>query len=232
MNKTLQETIIGPIKEFYRNVLDFLPDLLTSLLILVLGVLIAVAFKKIFTKLFRAISLDKLSEKFGISDIFQKWGIKESVSSLFLRVIGWLIIFTFLIISLRTLNVPTIERFLEKLFLYLPNVFIAILILFIGYLLSNFLGRTVLIAAVNAGLKISGVIGKFVKFTVFFFAVTMALEQLGIGKETILIAFAIIFGGVVLAFAIAFGAGGRDAAKEYIDKRLKGEEEKDDIQHL
>lgn len=232
MNNTVRETIIEPLKEFYRNVLDFLPSLLASLLILVLGILIAVALKKIFTKLFRAISLDKLSEKFGISDIFQKWGIKESISSLFLRVIGWLIIFTFLIISLRTLNVPTIERFLGELFLYLPNVFIAILILFIGYILSNFLGQTALIASVNAGLKISGVIGKFVKFTVFALAVTMALEQLGIGKETVLIAFTIVFGGIVLAFAIAFGIGGKDAAKEYLDKRLKGEEEKNDIQHL
>lgn len=232
MEKTFRETVIGPLQEFYRNVLDFLPNLLTSLVILILGVAIAVVLKKIFTRLFRAIKLDKLSEKFGISDIFMKWGLKESISSLFLRVIGWLIIFTFLIISLRTLNVPTIERFLEELFLYLPNVFIAIMILFVGYLLSNFLGQTALITSVNAGLRISGVIGKFVKFTVFFLAITMALEQLGIGKETVLIAFAIVFGGVVLALAIAFGAGGKDAAKDYMDKMLKGEDKKDDIHHL
>ncbi len=232
MNDTVKVTIIEPLQEFYRNVINFLPNLLTALLILVLGVLIAVALKKIFTRLFSVVKLDKLSEKFGISDLFQKWGFKESISSIFLRVIGWLIIFTFMIVSLRTLNVPTIERFLEELFLYLPNVFIAILILFIGYVLSNFLGQTALIASVNAGLKISGVVGRFVKFTVFFLAVTMSLEQLGIGKETVLIAFAIIFGGVVLALAIAFGTGGKDAAKDYIDKRLKGDKDKDEIQHL
>lgn len=232
MDTTLQETIIGPIEEFYRNVLDFLPNLLASILILGLGILIAIALKKIFTRLFRAIKLDRLAEKVGITDIFQKWGIKESISSLFLRVIGWLIIFTFLIISLRILNIPTIHRFLEKLFLYLPNVFIAILILFVGYSLSNFLGRTALIASVNSGLRISGAIGKFVKFTVFFLAITMALEQLGIGKETVLVAFAITFGGIVLAFAIAFGVGGRVAAKEYINKIFKDDDDKDDIQHL
>ncbi|MEF9475464.1 MAG: hypothetical protein L0958_01940 [Candidatus Mariimomonas ferrooxydans] len=232
METTLKETIIGPIEEFYKNVLDFLPNLLTSILILGLGILIAIALKKIFTRLFRAVNLDRFAEKVGITDIFQKWGVKESISSLFLRIIGWLIIFTFLIISLRTLNIPTIHRFLEKLFLYLPNVFIAILILFVGYILSNFLGRTALIASVNSGLRISGVIGKFVKFTVFFLAITMVLEQLGIGKKTVLVAFAITFGGIVLAFAIAFGVGGRVAAREYIDKIFKGDDDKDDIQHL
>lgn len=232
MDNTLKETIIEPLREFYRNVIDFLPNLLTSLLILVLGVIIAVVLKKILTRLFSAVNLDKLSEKFGVSDLFQKWGVKESLSGLILRVIGWLVIFTFIIISLRTLNVPTVERFLEEMFLYLPNVFIAVLILFAGYVLSNFLGQTALIASVNAGLKISGIVGRFVKFTVFFLAITMALEQLGIGKETVLIAFAIIFGGVVLALAIAFGAGGKEAAKDYIDRRLKGDGDKDEIQHL
>ncbi len=232
MSDKLKDTFIEPLAEFYRNLIDFLPNLLTAILIFIMGVFIALAVKKVFTKLFNAIKLDKYSEKFGVSELFQKWGLKEPISILFSRVIGWLIIFAFLIVSLRALNLPTIERFLEEIFLYLPNVFIAILILFVGYFLSNFLGQTALIASVNAGLKISSFIGRFVKFTVFFLAVTMVLEQLGIGKETVLVAFAILFGGVVLALAIAFGTGGKDAAKDYIDKRLKGEKEKDDIQHL
>jgi small-conductance mechanosensitive channel len=234
MDNTIQKILIDPFKEFYTNIISFLPNLLTSILILALGIFISIMLKKAFTKLFTAINLDKLSEKFGLTDILKKGGISESAVSLFSRIIGWLIIFTFLIIALRALNVPTIERLLAQLYLYLPNVFLATFILFIGYLLSNFLGRAALIACVNAGIKISGIIGKFVKFTVFFLAVTMALEQLGIGKETVLLAFAIIYGGVVLSLAIAFGIGGKEAAKEYIDKRLKGEEEqeKDTIQHL
>ena len=234
MNNTIETILIEPLKEFYTNIIGFLPNFLTSLLVLAVGIVIALIFKKVFTKLSVAINLDKISEKFGLADLLKKGGVSESAPSLFSRIIGWLIIFTFLIISLRALNVPTILRLLEKLFLYLPNIFIATFILFVGYLLSNFLGRAALITCVNAGLKMSGIIGKFVKFTVFFLSVTMALEQLGIGKETVLIAFAIIYGGVVLALAIAFGIGGKDAAKEYIDKRLKGndEDEQDKFQHL
>jgi hypothetical protein len=233
MDNSLKKIFIEPLTSFYDTVINFLPNLLTSLLVIIIGIVGAVVIKKVFIKIFRAVSLDKYSEKFGLTEILKKGGINEPVSILFSRVIGWLIILTFLILSLRALNVTTIEILLEKLFLYLPNVFIAILILFAGYLLSNFLARAVLITCVNAGFKMSNMISKFTKFTVFFISVTMALEQLGIGKETVLIAFAIIYGGVVLALAIAFGVGGRDAAKEYIDKRLKGGDgESDDIQHL
>jgi hypothetical protein len=232
MDNIIQKVIIEPFEGFYKNVLDFLPNLLSSLLIIILGILMAIALKRIFARLFKAINLDKLSEKCGLSEILLKGGVKEPASRLFSRIIGWLTILIFLIGSLRALNVPTIERLLEKFFLYLPNIFIALLILFAGYLLSNFLGRTVLIASVNAGVKMSGIIGKFVQFTVFFLCIAMALEQLGIGKETVLIAFTIIYGGVVFALALAFGLGGRNAARDYLEKRLKGEKDKDEIQHL
>jgi len=85
---------------------------------------------------------------------------------------------------------------------------------------------------VNAGVKSSGLIGKFTRFAVFLLAATMALEQLGVGKDTVVAAFIIIFGGLVLAAAIAIGLGGKDIAREYLEKRIKGGEDKDDINHI
>jgi hypothetical protein len=85
---------------------------------------------------------------------------------------------------------------------------------------------------VNAGIRVSGMIGKLVRLTVFLLSVTMSLEQLGIGSGTSIIAFSIVFGGAVLALSIAFGLGGRDIAKEYLEKKIRGEEKEDDINHL
>lgn len=232
MSNFLQKVIIEPFDKFLDKVLHFLPNLLSAVLILILGIVLGVILKAIFLRIFRAIRLDKFSERYGVVEILQKGGVKEPVSLIISRLIGWLTIISFLIISLRFLNVPAIERILERFILYLPNVFVAAIILFFGYLLSNFIGRAALIAAVNAGMKISGLIGRFVKLTVFLLAVTMALEQLGIGRGTIVVAFAIIFGGIVLALAIAFGLGGKDIAKDYLEKKMKDEEKKDEISHL
>ncbi|MEW6108566.1 MAG: hypothetical protein AB1632_05250 [Nitrospirota bacterium] len=228
----IERVIIEPSERFFENVLQFLPNFLTSALILIIGILIGMAFKRIFLKLFKAVGVDIFLERTGTMELIRKGGIKDPGSVLLSRLIGWIIVFVFAIISLRALDTPAVERLLESFLLYLPNIFVALLILLFGYLLSNFLGRAALIAAVNAGIKISGLIGKFIKFTIFILAATMALEQLGIGRETVVIAFAVIFGGFVLAFAIAFGLGGRDIAKEYLEKKLKGEEKKDEISHL
>jgi len=232
MDNFLQRMVIGPLDKFLDRLVHFLPNLFSFLLILSSGIVFGLILKGISLRLFRAIRLDRFSERSGISEMLQKGGIKEPASRLLSKLIGWLTIIIFLILSLRSLNVPAIDRILERFILYLPNIFIATIILFFGYLLSSFLGRAALIAAVNAGWKISGLIGRLVKLTVFLLAVTMVLEQLGIGRGTIVIAFAILFGGVVLALAIAFGLGGKDMAKEYLEKKIKGEEKKDEISHL
>jgi hypothetical protein len=228
----LQRIIIEPLDKFLQRLLQFLPEIFISILIFISGIVLGLILKFIFFRFFRAIKLDKFSERFGIVEMIKKAGVKEPPSLIISRFISWVTIISFSILSLRSLNVLVIERILEKFLLYLPNVFVAALILLLGYLLGNFFGRAALIASVNAGIKLSGLVGRFVKLAIFLLTVTMALEQLGIGRETMVIAFAIVFGGIVLAFAIAFGFGGRDIAKDYIEKKVKGEERKDDISHL
>ncbi len=227
-----QRVIIEPFERLYERVLQFLPNVLTSILLFVTGFILGVVMRWVFLRLFRAFNLDKHCERLGMREMLCKGGIKEPLSALLSRIIGWVVVFIFVIIALGALDIPAVERLLEGFFLYLPNVFVAALILLFSYFLSNFLGRTVLIAAVNAGVKVSGLIGNLVRLSIFLLGITMALEQLGIGRGTIIIAFAIIFGGIVLALSIAFGLGGRDIAKEYLERKLKGEEKKNDIRHL
>ncbi|OPY80102.1 MAG: hypothetical protein A4E65_01629 [Syntrophorhabdus sp. PtaU1.Bin153] len=228
----LDRIIVEPFERLYEKLLFFLPNLLTSLLLVMIGIFLGIFVKWAFLRLLRAVNLDGLSQKFGIQEAFARSGIKESLSVLTSRVMKWLTIITFIIVAMQNLTIPTVEHLIDKMFLYLPNIFIGGLILILGYVLSNFLGRAALIAAVNAGIKSAGLIGRAAKYTVFLLSCTMALEQLGIGKDTIIIAFSIVFGGIVFAFAIAFGLGGRDFARDYLEKRLKGDEKKDEINHL
>jgi len=232
MNNFLERVVIEPFERLLDRLLQFLPDVFIAILVFVAGILLGLVLKSLSLRIFRAIRLDKLSERSGAIEMMRKGGVKEPVSQILARMVGWVTIISFSILSLRMLNVPVIESILERFILYLPNIFVAVVILFLGYFLGNFFGRAALIASVNAGFKLSSLVGKSVKLTIFLLAVTMALEQLGIGSGTIIISFAIIFGGVVFALSLAFGLGGRDIAKEYLEKKMKGEERKDEINHL
>ena len=154
------------------------------------------------------------------------------LSLLLAKIAGGMVVFAFFLIALSNLNLKVLDHLIERVFDYLPNVFVAIIILVIGYMLGNFFGRAALIASVNAGVQLSRLVGCFVRYLIFVLTALIAMEQLGIGKETVLLAFAIVFSGLVLALAIAFGLGGRDLARKYLEKGLRGEEPEDDFHHL
>ena len=229
----MDNVFLEPLKKFVTKIAGFLPNLFIGAILIIIGLLIAALLRKIICRLSRLLNMDRLSDKVGLTQILQKSGIREPVSWLVGNAVYWIVLISFVIMGLDALKIPSVENLLQEFWFYVPNVIAAAILLGAGYLLGNFLGRAALIAAVNAGIAISGLIGKFVKFTVFIMATTMALELLGIGEDTVLIAFAVVFGGVVLALAIAFGLGGRDAAKGYIDKMLQEQsEEDDDISHI
>ncbi len=232
MENILHTVFIQPFQRFLEKITGFLPQLLTGIVLFITGFIIAWFFRTLVTKLAELLKFDTLSERIGLGQMLQKTGIREPFSRIMGKLFYWIILISFITMGLEALKVPAVERLLAEFLLYLPNVIVAAVILILGYLLGNFLGRAALIAAVNAGLSVAQLLGKCVKFTVFIMAVTMALELLGIGKDTVLIAFAIIFGGVVLALAIAFGHGGKKAAEDYIEEKLKKKEKKDEISHI
>jgi uncharacterized membrane protein YdjX (TVP38/TMEM64 family) len=108
-------------------------------------------------------------------------------------------------------------------------------ILLAGYFLSNFTSQAVLIAAVNAGLPPARLIASTARWGILLLAGAMALEQLGIAQHIVVVGFGITWGGVVLAAAIAFGLGGKDLAKEFLERRVAGRSRSDmtdDLRHL
>jgi hypothetical protein len=69
-----------------------------------------------------------------------------------------------------------------------------------------------------------------IRTIVITFVLSMAFEELGLAEETMLVAFGIAFGALMLGLAIAFGIGGQDLARQFLERRLvhKKKEEKED----
>jgi hypothetical protein len=233
MENLFDKIVTAPMMDCFQRFIEFLPNLLSSLVIFILGFLLGWIIKSIIQKTLEILNTDRFCKRMGITQGLERGGIKTTPTRVLSQISYWFVVIVFLIISLYTLKIPAIEDLLEQFFLYLPNVFVSALLIIVGYILSNFAGRATLIASVNSGIKFSGLLSKTVKTIIFLLAFTMALEQLGIGRDTVIVTFTVIFGGIVFALSLAFGLGGRDVAKEYIEKKLKGEAKKeDDLKHL
>jgi hypothetical protein len=234
MKNLINKAVIGPLGDALRRLEAFLPNLLTGIIVFAAGLLVAWLVKLLVVRLFKLFKLDGVFARAGLTDALQKMAVKDTPAKLVGRMFFWLVAIIFSILSLSVMKVPLIDEFLGKFLLYLPSVFAALIILALGWFLGNFLGRAALIASVNAGVMVSGLLSKGVKAVVLLFAFVMAFDELGIGRNTVIAGFTIVFGGAVLALALAFGLGGRGLARKYLEKRFgkQGETEKDDLKHL
>ena len=125
MDSFFQRVVVEPFDRLLERLLQFLPNVLIFTVIFVTGLVLAFILKTFLLRIFLAIKLDKLSEKSGVKEMLIKGGLKEPISAILSKVIGWLTVIIFLFLSLGSLNVPAIDRILEKFILYLPNVFVA-----------------------------------------------------------------------------------------------------------
>jgi hypothetical protein len=221
MRAFIDKIIIAPLREAFQKLAAFAPSLLTGIVVFAAGLVLAWLVKLLVVRIFKILKIDAACARSGVTEALQKMAIKDSPAKLVGRMFYWLVAFLFFVLALSVMRLPVIDQLLEKFLLYLPNIFVALVVLALGWFLGNFLGRAALIASVNAGLKSAGPISKGIKAAILLFAFVMAFEQLGIGRSTVIAAFTIVFGGVVLALALAFGLGGKDLARSFLEKRAK-----------
>jgi Conserved TM helix len=203
--------------KFGDMLLQFLPHLLVMLIIFVVGWFVAIFLKFVTRRIFALVRFSALSKDAGINQILLKADLPPA-GDLLSSLVFWVVWFGFLLIGIDALGVPALQVEVSKFFLFLPQIFVALLVLFGGLLAANFFSRAALLAAVNANLPSARLVSGFVRFIIILLTVTMALEQIALARNTVLITFAIAFGAIMLALAIAFGSGGRDAAHRMLNR--------------
>jgi len=235
MGEIWRAAISDSFNKFLGKVITFLPNLLAMITILIIGFFVAWIFKILLLRLLKAIQFDRLSERWGLTSAVSKGGSPYSPANLLSRFFYWVIVLVSLILGINALEVAATQNFIAQFFNYLPHVFAAILILVVGYLIAIFLGQATLIAAVNAQMDSARLLSRSIRWFILVLSLTMALYHLGIAEKIIVAAFSITFGGIILALAIAFGWGGRELAKDFLERLYKkGErgEGPDRISHI
>jgi preprotein translocase subunit Sss1 len=226
----MKDTIVQGLEQAYYNLVhmiaEFLPRLVVMMVIIIVGLLVAFAVRHLLRGLLALTKLDRVSEDAGASRVLRMADL-PSMTELLSRSIFWITWIGFFLIGISVLGVAGLQEQISRLFRFLPEVFIAILILFLGLIIANFLSRTALLASVNAGLRSPRILSWSIRFVIWILAISMALEELGLARQTVIAAFSIVFGASMLGLAIAFGLGGQDLARRALERYL-GDSQKED----
>jgi hypothetical protein len=233
MDNVWSEAMLEAFRDMMKRGALFLPKLLALLTFIVLGIIVGIAIKAGLQRLLKAVGTDVLSERWGIRATLTKAGFRQPLSQVVGRLAFWTVFIMFVLMGVDALGLPATAGLMSQLLGFVPSVLAAGLLLLVGVLLGNFFAEATLIAMVNAQVHEARLIANLVRWGVFVFTASMVLTQLGIAKEIVVSAFSILFGGVVLALSIAIGLGGRNIARDVLERRWrKAKEEHDEMAHL
>jgi len=234
----MREIIIAELtqawQELARGFAHYLPRLIVMLIIAFVGWAIAYLLKVLVRNILRLTKFSKLSENAGTTQLLNLAALPSS-TELLSRFVFWVAWIGFILLGVSVLGIVGLQDYISRFFLFLPRLFVGLVILFFGLLAASFFSRAALLAAVNANFRSSRLLSISIRVIISIFALSMALEVLGVAEETMLIAFGTAFGAVMLGLAIAFGIGGKDLAREFLEKKLetgKKEEKEDELSPL
>jgi hypothetical protein len=197
----------------------FLPRLVVMLLIALAGWLIAYLLKVIVRSLLQWTKFDRFSENTGTSQLLKRAAL-PAPSELLSRLVFWIVWLGFVVLGVSVLGIVGLQDYIAHFFLFLPRLLVALFIGFFGLLAATFFSRAVLLAAVNAELPSPRLLSISTRTVIIIFVLSMVFEDLGVAEHTMLVGFGIAFGAIMLALAIAFGIGGKDLARHFLEKKL------------
>src|SRR5436309_6660216 len=197
-------------------ILTFIPRLIGFLVILIVGLIIAALVERAVTFLLRKVGFDRMSDRIGLTRFEQRMGVRMDTAGVLGKIVYWFIVLIFLVPAADALGVPAVSNVLNQLVAYIPNVFVAILVLFLGSLAATVVADLVRGTVASANMGNPDIFAGIARWAIIGFAALIALEQLKIAPDLINELFGAVVAAVAIAFGLAFGLGGQDAARRWL----------------
>ncbi|MFO7302866.1 MAG: hypothetical protein DIU54_010665 [Acidobacteriota bacterium] len=216
----VQQALHDSTTQVLTGLARLLPGLLALLVAVLLSVLIASIVGTLVRRALLGVRFDEKLAAWGTLDL-PAWSQTRSPTLLVSRFVSWTIIVIGALIGIAAFDTTLTSSLVLHVFGSLPNILTALLLLVIGHFLARFLSRGVLINAVNMNLPWAGLLSMGVRWLVLVLTTAMALDHVGIGGNIVSLAFGILFGGIVLALALAVGLGSKDMVARSLEKEMK-----------
>jgi hypothetical protein len=209
------QAVTAPVSLMLTEILDALPNIFAAILVVVLAYVVGRLVSGLVTQLLERIGFDRVPVLLGLTSKTPRQDAQKPS-----YIAGMVVMVAILLVStmqaLRLLNFEMVELLLAGFLVFAGNVLLGVVIFGFGLYAARFVGDLVLDSDVNNALLLS----RFARAGILVLAGAMALQQMGLAPDIINLAFGLTLGAIAVAAAIAFGIGGREAAREVINDFL------------
>jgi small-conductance mechanosensitive channel len=212
----VRQTLVEIFDGLVRFVADLVPRLVTALVVLAIGVLLAKIVERILRTTFVRLRVDALLEKAGVAQTVRSLGVKGSLGETTARTVYWLLVILFVRGASDSIGLDIVSDAIGSFFGYLPNLVAAFLVVMLGNVVAQFAGGAVRESAADSGVDYAPALGRAVTAAILFIVTIMAITQLGIDTEMIRTVVVIGLAGGALGLALTFGLGSREVTRNIL----------------
>jgi len=226
MIQEIADALVQSWRNFASAFVLFVPRVVAAAIIFAGGFVFALGARRAIHGVLVWLHFDRLSRRSGATEMLRAADM-PTAELLIAKIVFWIVWIGFIVSAVDTLQFAPFQGLVHEFFRFVPRFLVALLVFTLSLLIGNFLWRATLLAAVSAGWPGARLLSGALRVLVIAIGVVMALEQLGLATAVVRTAFAITFGAVMLGGAIAFGLGGRDAAKQLLERQSRATKERD-----
>jgi hypothetical protein len=230
----INQALINASDRVLVGVASFLPGLIALVVAVLLSSLLGWLLGGLTSMILRGLDFDRRLPKWGAGSLAD-WSPKSSPTLLARKAVTWMVVVLGWLVGLTAFGAGFTPQLIPRVVESMPNLGTAIVLVMLGILLARFLARAVLISAVNMQIQSARLLSLTTKWLILVFAAAMALDHLRVAADIVRLGFAILFGGIVLALALAIGLGSRDVVSRSWEQRqtqAKTESSDDALKHL
>lgn len=194
------------------------------------GWLFAVVIGTLIAQILKRLKFNQIFERGGWKEAFERADIKVDAANFVGTVFKWVFAIVFLSAAVEILGFVQFTQLVQSIVGYLPNVVVAVLLFAVTVVIADIVEKVVKAGVGGARIGYAKLAGSIAKWAIWIFALLAILRQLLIVPQLIDILFGALVYGIagflMLAFGLAFGLGGKDAAAEILQdlrRRLRGE---------
>lgn len=203
------------LRDLVDRVRGYMPDLLGAAA-LVLGGWALAFLMRTWTRRLVGSGLDRLARNTTVRGAMDGAGVRATLPGMIAAFMFWLILVFFVAAALETLGLPVVTSSLSRFAYYLPNVLAAVIIAFAGLVAGRLARSAVSAAAASAGLTYGPTVGLMGQGAVVLVAVELALEQLGVSGQLLVVLISVVVGATLTGAGLAFGLGARTAVSNIV----------------
>ncbi len=212
------DVLLEPVRRFLIQLGEFLPRLVIALVVLLAGWILAKVVRFAIVKGLRAVNFHVVTQRAGLDDFLHQGGVEVDTTEILGLMAYWLVILGALVVGFNSLGLSYVTDLISRVFLFVPKVMVALLILTFGAYFARFIGNAITAYCRNVHIQDADLLGRLAQYAILTFVVLIALDQVNVGGDIVRQTFLIVLAGLVFALALAFGLGGKEWAAEMLER--------------